>query len=194
MHATVVLLRAADRHALALSVIILLAGLALLAFRHRGKADSAQRDDANQGRENSPHAHLLQRSDNHALWGHESLVRADGTNGYRGTDRRCTMRVRAWDKVPIRPSVDRQRLSRKRPLTTTAPGSSASDMIRSLSSAGQRRRRSTVEMISAAMCLTVLSHVLKDSMLHPIRRSPASRLDRSREGTLTLFLERMDKT
>jgi hypothetical protein len=42
-------------------------------------------------------------------------------------------------------------------------------MIRSFSSAGQRRRRSTVEMISAAMCLTVLSHVLKDSMLRPIR-------------------------
>jgi hypothetical protein len=54
---------------------------------------------------------------------------------------------------------------------TVAPGSSASDMIRSFSSAGQCRRRSTVDMISAAMCLTVLSHVLKDSMLH---RSPAA--------------------
>ena len=71
---------------------------------------------------------------------------------------------------------------------TTAPGSNASDMIRSFASVDQRRRRSTVEMISAAMCLTVLSHVLKDSMLHPIRRSPASRLGRSREGTLTFLL------
>ena len=68
---------------------------------------------------------------------------------------------------------------------TTAPGSSASDMIRSFSSDGHRRRRSTVEMISAAMCLTVLSHVLKDSMLHLIRRSSASRIGRSREPSLT---------
>jgi hypothetical protein len=40
---------------------------------------------------------------------------------------------------------------------------------------GGRRRRSTVEMISHTMCLTVLSHVLKDSMLHLIRSDCHSR-------------------
>src|SRR4051794_21867440 len=58
-------------------------------------------------------------------------------------------------------------------------------MIRSFSSSGQWRRRSTVEMISAAMSLAVHNHVDKDSMLHPIRPSPPSRYSRSREGSLT---------
>ena len=49
------------------------------------------------------------------------------------------------------------------------PGASASDMILSFSSVGHRRRRSTVEMISLPMCLTVLKYVDKDSMLQPIR-------------------------
>src|SRR4051812_8762569 len=58
-------------------------------------------------------------------------------------------------------------------------------MIRSFSSSGQWRRRSTVEMISAAMSLAVHNHVDKDSMLHPIRPSSPSRYSRSREGSLT---------
>ena len=58
-------------------------------------------------------------------------------------------------------------------------------MIRSFSSVGHRRRRSTVEMISAAMCLTVLKHVNKDSMLHSIRPRSTSRRGRSPEGPLT---------
>src|SRR5262245_61221988 len=58
-------------------------------------------------------------------------------------------------------------------------------MIRSFSSAAQRRRRSTVEIISPAMCLSILSHVLKHTMLHPNRRYSASRRDRSRGRTLT---------
>jgi hypothetical protein len=41
-------------------------------------------------------------------------------------------------------------------------------MIRSFSAVGQWRRRSTLEMTSQAMYLTVLSHVLKDSILHLI--------------------------
>src|SRR5437773_3632189 len=61
-------------------------------------------------------------------------------------------------------------------------------MIRSFSSDGQRRRRSTVEIISAAMCLTVLSHVLKDSMLHPAGAASASHGSRSREGPVTEFI------
>ena len=36
------------------------------------------------------------------------------------------------------------------------------------------------------MSLTVHNHVDKDSMLHPIRRSPPSRHSRSREGSLTV--------
>src|SRR4051794_3290849 len=60
-------------------------------------------------------------------------------------------------------------------------------MIRSFSSSGQWRRRSTVEMISAAMSLAVHNHVDKDSMLHPIRPSPPSRYSRSREGSLTFL-------
>jgi hypothetical protein len=62
---------------------------------------------------------------------------------------------------------------------TMAPGSSASDMMRSFSSAGQRRRRSTVEMISAAMCLSV--------------PSSASRSSCSPEGTLTSILSRLQQ-
>jgi ATP-dependent DNA helicase RecG len=42
-------------------------------------------------------------------------------------------------------------------------------------------------MISAAMSLTVHNHVDKDSMLHPIRRSPTSRRDRSHQRPLTNF-------
>ena len=68
---------------------------------------------------------------------------------------------------------------------TVAPGSSASDMIRSFSAVGQWRRRSTLEMTSDTMCLTVLTRVLKDSILHLIRRSSASQHGRSREGSLT---------
>ena len=65
-------------------------------------------------------------------------------------------------------------------------GASASDMILSFCSVGQLRRRSTVEMISAAMCLTVLKHVSKDSMLHPITPHSTSWLGRSRRVTLTI--------
>src|SRR5215471_18007052 len=60
--------------------------------------------------------------------------------------------------MPLRPAT----------AVTVAPGSRASDMIRSFCSADQLRRRSTVEMISDDMCLTVLKHVNKDSMLHQI--------------------------
>jgi hypothetical protein len=52
----------------------------------------------------------------------------------------------------------------------------------SFSAVGQRCRRSTVEMTSDTMCLTILSHVLKDGILHLIGRGSASRDGRSREG------------
>src|SRR5439155_23115278 len=47
-------------------------------------------------------------------------------------------------------------------------------------------------MISAAMSLTVHNHVDKDSMLHPIHRSPPTRHSRSREGPVTLDLDRRE--
>src|SRR5262249_22812786 len=60
-------------------------------------------------------------------------------------------------------------------------------MIRSFCSADQLRRRSTVEIISDDMCLTVLKHVNKDSMIHLIPPRSARRQCHSPERTLTLF-------
>jgi hypothetical protein len=68
---------------------------------------------------------------------------------------------------------------------TVAPGSRASDMIRSFCSADQLRRRSTVEIISDHMCLGVLKHVNKDSMIHQFPPRSARRQCRSPERTLT---------
>ena len=62
-------------------------------------------------------------------------------------------------------------------------------MIRSFCSADQLRRRSTVEIISDDMCLTVLKHVNKDSMIHLIPPRSARRQCHSPERTLTLFNE-----
>src|SRR5262249_25918600 len=58
-------------------------------------------------------------------------------------------------------------------------------MIRSFCSADQLRRRSTVEIISDDMCLTVLKHVNKDSMIHLIPPRSARRQCHSPERTLT---------
>ena len=58
-------------------------------------------------------------------------------------------------------------------------------MIRSFCSADQLRRRSTVEIISDDMCLTVLKHVHKDSMIHQIPPRSARRQRRSPERSLT---------
>jgi len=82
-------------------------------------------------------------------------------------------------QTPLRPAT----------AVTVAPGSSASDMIRSFSAIGQWHRRSTLEMMASdTMCLTALTHVLKDSILHLIGRSSASQHGRSREGSLTIVL------
>src|SRR5262249_44280607 len=63
-------------------------------------------------------------------------------------------------------------------------------MIRSFCSADQLRRRSTVEIISDDMCLTVLKHVNKDSMIHLIPPRSARRQCHSPERTLTeIFAE-----
>src|SRR5262245_6718454 len=59
-------------------------------------------------------------------------------------------------------------------------------MIRSFCSADQVRRRSTVEIISDDMCLTVLKHVNKDSMIHQNPPRSARRQCRSPERTLPL--------
>ena len=67
-------------------------------------------------------------------------------------------------------SCDRQTPLRSATAATVAPGSSASDSIRSLASVDHFRRRSTVEMISAAMYPTVLSHVHKNTKPHDPNR------------------------
>src|SRR5262249_35771545 len=58
-------------------------------------------------------------------------------------------------------------------------------MIRSFCSADQVRRRSTIEIISDDMCLTVLKHVNKDSMIHQNPPGSATHQCRSPERTLT---------
>ena len=58
-------------------------------------------------------------------------------------------------------------------------------MIRSFCSADQLRRRSTVEIISDDMSLTVLKHVHEDSMVHQIPPRSARRQRRSPERSLT---------
>ena len=68
-------------------------------------------------------------------------------------------------------SSDRHTPFRSATAAMQAPGATASSMIRSLTSVGQFRRRSTVEMISAAMCLTVLTHVRKDTKPHDPHRA-----------------------
>jgi len=51
-----------------------------------------------------------------------------------------------------------------------APGASASDRMPSFAAVGQCRRRFTPDMTSGTMRLTLLSHVLKDNILHLTQR------------------------
>jgi hypothetical protein len=67
-------------------------------------------------------------------------------------------------------------------------GASTSSMIRSFSSAGQCRRRSTIEMISDRLSITVLDHVGKEGKPHdpqPLQKAAVkARLPWSHEAEL----------